>query len=230
MSEKNEQCSGSVHVWPDDGDTCKCGKRTHADVEREAKREWTITEKLERMASDRLLRSILTTEDCQELMRNRIRATCEHVQPWRSDDEGKTWVCPQCGADRTTEVDLAAYRGSARFMDNVQDLHELMNSLGARPGPLKERITELVTRTKEMRAQAEKQCERAQHERQALAACPGRTEQRGTLWEDLFMFYLPMCYQVTVEEPNEAVRLEKRVTAAVKMANDAFRIAWEKRA
>lgn len=264
MSEKNEQCSGDVHVWPDDGDTCKCGKRTHADVEREVKREWTITEKLERMGTDRLVRGLLTPEDVMELLVDRQRSQCEH-KTWKQEAEGEPWECDDCGmpAPRVprdeprltdNEYHLLAERASDaaalgadfdsfgfpqvppgdRYMSrrlregmmrlaNVDDLHALMDGLGARPGPLKERITELVTRTKEMRASAESQCAKAQR-------IASHTEQRRGLWEDLFMFYLPRCYDVAVEAPSEQARLEARVSAAVRMANDAFRIAWEKRA
>jgi hypothetical protein len=286
MSEKNEQCSGSSHVWPDDGDTCKCGAMTHADVQREAKREFTITEKLERMGVDRLVRGLLTPEDVMELLVDRQRAQCEH-KTWKQAAEGEPWECDDCGmvAPRVPREPLLTERehhllaerasdamGLAAEMDSlgfpqvppgdgymkrrlrsgmihfdqmreslVGDLHTMMDGLGARPGPLKERITELVTRTKEMRKSAEEQCTRAQQEREKLASCPGRytlaelqsvereSHAQRDLWEQLFMFYLPLCHQVVMEEPDEGKRREMRVKAAVSMANAAFTIAWENR-
>jgi hypothetical protein len=244
MSEKNEPCTKTSHVWPDDGDTCKCGAMTHADVQREMKRELTIVEKLERMEKDRLVRGLLSVEDVQELQRNRVVATSEPrltdseyamLSERASDAMGLAAEMDSLGFPQVAPGECymsRRLRHGVMQLGNVDDLHALMDSLGARPGPLKERITELVTRTKEMRAKSEEQCTRAQQERERLARCPGRVNggARSMLWEQLFMFYLPRCYDVAVEAPTEPARLQARVVAAVRMANDAFTIAWENRA
>lgn len=216
MSEKNEQCSGSVHVWPDDGDTCKCGKRTHADVEREAKREWTILEKLERMASDRLLRSILTTEDCQELMRNRIRATCEHPR-WKKLNNHAPWKCEECDMVMPHGFELGCDYAAYEELNALQLDFASFGFPDVEPGEryLSRRLRGGMMKLDEMKK---------------YAPVTATLEARGTLWEDLFMFYLPRCYEVALEAPTEQARLEARVKAAVRMANDAFRIARENRA
>lgn len=44
------------------------------------------------------------------------------------------------------------------------------------------------------------------------------------LWDKLFMFFLPACFEVVVEAPTEQERLRARVTAAKRMADAALAI------
>lgn len=49
-------------------------------------------------------------------------------------------------------------------------------------------------------------------------------EPSSALWEKLFMFFLPACFEVPVEAPTEQERLCVRVTAAKRMADAALAI------
>lgn len=49
------------------------------------------------------------------------------------------------------------------------------------------------------------------------------------LWQELFLFYLPRCYDTAIEAPTDKERLRIRVLAAVRMANDAMEVVWDNR-